>query len=113
MLRVSIGTGSKGARGLTRIDPAVVDAKGYEVDLLALDLSSIDSSILLLKVKRKLRTVVTAIRFGKKTKVAVLILGKLSVEGLEEIPDSRSSSERRYSVVGAVAETSADGLIDI
>jgi hypothetical protein len=100
-------------RELTRINPAVVDTKGYEVDLLALNLSSINSSVLLLKVKRKLGTIMSTIRLSKKTKVTVLILRKLSVESLEEIPDSRSSSESRYSVVSAVAETSADGLINI
>lgn len=80
-------------RKLTRINPSVVDAQSYKVDLLALDLSSIDSSVLLLKVKRKLGTIVATIRLGEKAKVTVLVLGKLSVESLQEIPDSRRSSK--------------------
>jgi hypothetical protein len=46
---------------LTRINPAIVDAKSDEVDLLALDLSSINSGVLLLKVKGKLRAIVATI----------------------------------------------------
>ena len=97
----------------TRINPAVVDTKSYEVDLLALDLSSIDSRVLLLKVVRKLRTIVSTIRLGEETKVTVLVLRELSVEGLKKVPDPRGSCKSGYSVVGAVAEAGGNRLINI
>jgi hypothetical protein len=98
---------------LTGINPAVVNTKSYKVDLLALDLSSIDSSVLLLKIKRKLRAIVTTVRFSEETKITVLILGKLGVESLEEIPDSGSCSKSGHSIVSAVAETGSNRLINV
>ena len=47
------------------IEPAVVDAQGYQIDIVTLHAAGFDGRVLRLKVTGKFRTVVPTVRFGK------------------------------------------------
>jgi hypothetical protein len=63
------------------------------------------------QVECKLRTVMSPIRLGEQTEIAVLILGKLCVECLQKLPYERCSGDRRVRVIRAEAEASTNGLV--
>lgn len=98
---------------LTRVDPAVVDTEGDEVDLLALDLARVDGGILLLKVECELWAVVASVRLGKDAKVPSFVLWELGIEGLQELPDSGSRGNGGGGIITAIAEAGADWLVNI
>lgn len=95
------------------VKQAVVDSQSDEMNLLALDLTSVDGSVLLLKVVSEGRAVVAAIRLGEKTEVAVLVRRELGVEVLKELPDDDGSLDGRGGAVASVAEASLGRLVNV
>ena len=95
------------------VEPTVVDAKADEFDLLAMDGAGGDGGVLLLNVVGELGTVVSTVGFGEDAEVAVLVLGELGVEGLEECPDVRGGGNSGVHLAIAVGEASPDGLVDV
>lgn len=73
--------------------PAVVDAEGYEVDVVAFYGASFDCCVLRFEVASKLGPVMSAVGFGEDAKVPRLVLGELGVEGLEQCPDVRGRGD--------------------
>ena len=62
---------------------------------------------------RKLRTIVSSIGFREDTEVATLVLRELCVEGLQQGPDIRGSSDGACDIVRSVGESSSYWLIDV
>ena len=96
-----------------RVEPAVVDPQSDQLDLFALDGARGDLGVLGFEVVGELGAVVAAVGFGEDAEVAVLVLGELGVEGLDEGPDVGSGSDGGSDLIVAVGETGADRLVDI
>lgn len=64
------------------VEPAIVDAKGDERDVLPGDAVSGNSGVLLFEVVGELRPIMAAIGFGEYPELPILVLRELSVKGL-------------------------------
>ena len=64
------------------IVPAVVDAQGYEIDIVTLHASRFYGRILRFEVTSKLRAIMSSIAFREDSELSTLVLGELCVEGL-------------------------------
>ena len=93
--------------------PAVVDAQGYESDVVTLDGAGLDCCILRFKIASKLRPIMSSIGFGEDSEVATLVLGELCVEGLQQCPDVRGSSDCARDGVRSIREASSNGLVNV
>lgn len=57
-----------------------------EINIVANDATCGDGGVLLQEVVGKFGTIMTSVRLRENTKVAVLILGELGIEGLQQLP---------------------------
>ena len=65
-----------------RIVPAVVDAQGYEIDVVTLQAAGFDGRVLRFEVACEFRPIVSSVGFGEDPEGATLVLGELSKECL-------------------------------
>ena len=113
LVRVVVGEVDVGLLLDGGVVPAVVDAQGDEVDVVALDAPGFDGRVLGLEVGGELTPVVTAIALGEEPEGSVLVLGELCVEGLQQCPDVGGGGDGARDGVGSVGEPRADGLINV
>lgn len=83
------------------------------MNLLALDLASVDSRVLLFEVVSEAWAIMSTVRLSKEAKIAAFVLGELGVEVLKELPDCDSGNDGRVGAVATVAETSASRLVNV
>ena len=117
---VGVGVGSvlRGSdHGLVGILVGEVDVgfflEGDEFDLLALDGARGDFGVLRFEVVGEFGAVVAAVALSEDAEVAVLVLGKLGVEGLDESPDIGSGSDSGSDLIITVGEAGAYWLVDV
>ena len=84
------------------IEPTVVYTESDQLHVLSLHRASGNGCILLLKVVGEFRAIMSAVGFGEDTKVSVLILWELRIEGLDQLPDVGSGSYSAVDGVGTI-----------